>query len=93
MKSKPLPSCRRCGCNPGGIRWVAATQAAKVVVPEILLCERCVLALRSFFANGKNCPVAVAGQPDRFASQTPPPGSSKADAIPVRLATSEGGRL
>jgi hypothetical protein len=84
MKDRPSPPCSRCGLNSGGNRWVAATQIVKNIMPEIALCDSCVSALRSFFANGRLCPATNRKQPDRFASPGPPPKSSAADEMPVR---------
>jgi hypothetical protein len=84
MKNRPSPPCSRCGLNSGGNRWVASTQATKNIMPEIALCDSCVSALRSFFANAKLSAVTNHKQPDRFASSSPPPKNSAADEMPVR---------
>jgi hypothetical protein len=85
MKNRPSPPCSRCGFNSGGNRWIAASNATKNLMPEIALCDDCVSALRSFFANAKLSPATNRKQPDRFASPSPPPPKpSAADEMPVR---------
>jgi hypothetical protein len=73
MKTKPAPSCDRCGANPGDHVWVAASRSAEKVFGEFRLCPTCIERLRSFFANGKNRPAATPKQPDQAAASSPAP--------------------
>ena len=98
MTTKPAPACDRCGVNPGDHIWVAASRSAEKVFGEFRLCPTCIERLRSFFANGKNRPVATQKQPDQHATSSPAPQkqpdqhatsspapeNSRADEIPIR---------
>lgn len=49
-----MSPCDRCGLTPATHRWRPLPETAKRDFGELGLCDRCVEALRSFVAQGKN---------------------------------------